>query len=131
MKTRISTTAAPLPAHGYSQGVRVGTLVQTSGQLGIEPTTHAVIPEDVAAQTTQALENVKAIVEAAGARFDDVITLRVYLTKRENFEAMNGAYRAFVSSNSETGIMPTRTTTFVTLSKEEFLVEIEGTAIVA
>ena len=86
-KTRVTTTAAPAPAHTFSQGVRKGPIVQVSGQGPVDPTTNEYLyPGDVAAQTTRTLENVKAIVEASGATFDDVVMLRVYLTKREDFD---------------------------------------------
>ena len=84
VKTRVSTDAAPAPAHTFSQGVRKGPFVQVSGQGPVDPVTGEYLhPGDVAAQTTRTLENVKAIVEASGATFDDVVMLRVYLTARE------------------------------------------------
>jgi reactive intermediate/imine deaminase len=130
-KTRISTTAAPAPAHTFSQGVRKGPFVQVSGQGPVDPTTNEYLfPGDVAAQTTRTLENVKAIVEASGATFDDVVMLRVYLTKREDFPIMNEAYGAFVSAHTTGDVLPSRTTVFTGLPREEMLVEIDGIAIV-
>lgn len=130
-KTRISTDAAPAPAHTFSQGVRKGPFVQVSGQGPVDPVTNEYLfPGDVAAQTTRTLENVKAIVEASGATFDDVVMLRVYLTKREDFATMNDAYGAFVEANTPSGVLPSRTTVFTGLPREEMLVEIDGIAIV-
>ena len=130
-KTRISTDAAPAPAHTFSQGVRKGPFVQVSGQGPVDPTTNEYLfPGDVAAQTTRTLENVKAIVEASGATFDDVVMLRVYLTKREDFPIMNDAYGAFVSAHTTGDVLPSRTTVFTGLPREEMLVEIDGIAIV-
>ncbi|MFJ2368890.1 RidA family protein [Microbacterium sp. NPDC087665] len=130
-KTRISTTAAPAPAHTFSQGVRKGPFVQVSGQGPVDPATNEYLfPGDVAAQTTRTLENVKAIVEASGATFDDVVMLRVYLTKREDFPIMNEAYGAFVSAHTTGDVLPSRTTVFTGLPREEMLVEIDGIAIV-
>lgn len=131
-KTRITTTSAPAPAHTFSQGVRKGPFVQVSGQGPVDPATNEYLfPGDVAAQTTRTLENVKAIVEASGATFDDVVMLRVYLTKREDFATMNEAYGEFVSAHTSSGVLPSRTTVFTGLPREEMLVEIDGIAIVA
>lgn len=129
-KTRVSTDAAPAPAHTFSQGVRKGPIVQVSGQGPVHPETNEYLfPGDVAAQTTRTLENVKAIVEASGATFDDVVMLRVYLTTRDDFATMNDAYGAFVSANTTSGVLPSRTTVFTGLPREEMLVEIDALAI--
>ncbi|KQU58072.1 reactive intermediate/imine deaminase [Rhodococcus sp. Leaf278] len=130
-KIEIRTTGAPAPAHTFSQGVRKGPFVQVSGQGPVDPATSEYLyPGDVAAQTTRTLENVKAIVEAGGATFDDVVMLRVYLTKREDFSIMNDAYGAFVSANTSGDVLPSRTTVFTGLPREEMLVEIDAVAIV-
>ncbi|OZF29536.1 RidA family protein [Rhodococcus sp. 14-2483-1-2] len=127
----IRTAGAPAPAHTFSQGVRKGPFVQVSGQGPVDPTTSEYLyPGDVAAQTTRTLENVKAIVEAGGATFDDVVMLRVYLTKREDFTIMNDAYGAFVSAHTSGDVLPSRTTVFTGLPREEMLVEIDAVAIV-
>ncbi|MCC2029567.1 RidA family protein [Microbacterium sp. YMB-B2] len=129
-KTRITTDAAPAPAHTFSQGVRKGPFVQVSGQGPVDPATNEYDFEgDVAAQTTRTLENVKAIVEASGATFDDVVMLRVYLTQRSDFAAMNDAYGAFVAAHTPSGVLPSRTTVFTGLPREEMLVEIDGIAV--
>ncbi|MBY4013364.1 RidA family protein [Rhodococcus fascians] len=130
-KIEIRTTGAPAPAHTFSQGVRKGPFVQVSGQGPVDPaTSEYLFPGDVAAQTTRTLENVKAIVEAGGATFDDVIMLRVYLTKREDFSIMNDAYGEFVSANTTGDVLPSRTTVFTGLPREEMLVEIDAIAVV-
>lgn len=130
-KTRVSTPDAPAPAHVFSQGVRKGPVVQVSGQGPVDPVTNEYLyQDDVAAQTTRTLENVRAIVEASGARFDDVVMLRVYLTKREDFPLMNEAYGAFVAAHTPSGVLPSRTTVFVELPRAEMLVEIDALAVV-
>ena len=129
-KVEIRTTGAPAPAHTFSQGVRKGPFVQVSGQGPVDPATSEYLyPGDVAAQTTRTLENVKAIVEAGGATFDDVVMLRVYLTKREDFSTMNDAYGQFVSAHTSGDVLPSRTTVFTGLPREEMLVEIDAVAI--
>jgi reactive intermediate/imine deaminase len=129
-KTAISTPDAPAPAHTFHQGVRKGPFVQVSGQGPVDPATgEYVFQGDVAAQTTRTLENVRAIVEAGGATFDDVVMLRVYLTKREDFPIMNEAYGEFVTEHCPGGVLPSRTTVFTGLPREEMLVEIDALAI--
>ncbi len=114
-----------------SQGVRKGPFVQVSGQGPVDPATNEYVFEgDVAAQTTRTLENVKAIVEASGATFDDVVMLRVYLTQRSDFAAMNDAYGAFVAAHTPSGVLPSRATVLTGLPREEMLVEIDGIAVV-
>ncbi|WP_062986750.1 RidA family protein [Nocardia anaemiae] len=131
-KIAIRTTDAPAPAHTFSQGVRKGPFVQVSGQGPVDPATNEYLfPGDVAAQTIRTLQNVKAIVEASGATFDDVVMLRVYLTKREDFAVMNDAYGDFVTANTTGGVLPSRTTVFTGLPREEMLVEIDAVAIVS
>ncbi len=130
-KIRLSTTDAPAPAHSFSQGVRRGPFVQVSGQGPVDPATNEYLHAgDVAAQTTRTLQNVEAILAAAGAGFDDVMMLRVYLTKREDFSVMNDAYADFVMPRTTTGVLPSRTTVFTGLPREEMLVEIDALAIV-
>ena len=124
---RIVTDRAPAPLPQFSQGVRKGPLFSVSGQGGADPVTGEFAPE-VAAQTTQALENVRAILVAGGASFDDVVMLRVYLTTRDHFPAMNGAYDAFVAEHVPGGILPARTTVFVALPLPQMLVEIDALA---
>ena len=111
--------------------MRKGPFVQVSGQGPVDPkTSEYLYPGDVAAQTTRTLENVRAIVEASGATFDDVVMLRVYLTKREDFAVMNDAYGEFVQKYTSGDVLPSRTTVFTGLPREEMLVEIDAVAIV-
>jgi reactive intermediate/imine deaminase len=129
-KTRISTDAAPAPAHTFSQGIRKGNLVQVSGQGPVDPQTNEYLhPGDVVRQTERTLANVAAILDAAGASFEDVVMLRVYLTKREDFGPMNDAYGAFVTARVPSGVLPARTTVFTGLPREEMLVEIDALAV--
>lgn len=126
-KSRLETPLAPPPLPVFSQGVRIGGVVQVSGQGGA--TVDGVFPDDVAAQTTQTLHNVRAILEAAGASFDDVLMLRCYLTTRDDFPAFNAAYAEFMTQRVGSGILPARTTVFVGLPLPEMLVEIDALAV--
>ncbi|MBF6127513.1 RidA family protein [Nocardia brasiliensis] len=130
-KIAVRTTDAPAPAHTFSQGVRKGPFVQVSGQGPVDPVSNEYLfPGDVAAQTIRTLQNVKAIIDASGATFDDVVMLRVYLTTRDDFAAMNEAYGEFVTANTTGDVLPSRTTVFTGLPRAEMLVEIDAIAIV-
>lgn len=132
MKQSVVTPKAPAAPAFFSQGVQAGPVVQISGQGPQDPTTgEYVFAGDVAAQTTRALENIRAIVEASDARFDDVVSLRVYLTDRSSFADMNGAYETFVTENCPSGVFPARTTVFVGLPNPAMLVEIDALAVLA
>lgn len=131
-RTALVTTDAPAPAHTFSQGVKRGPFVQVSGQGPVDPaTSEYLFPGDVAAQTVRTLQNVEAILAAGGATFDDVMMLRVYLTKREDFALMNDAYGEFIASRVASGVLPARTTVFTGLPRAEMLVEIDAIAVLA
>ena len=106
-KTVVTTDRAPAPASVFSQGVRKDGLLQVSGQGAVDPATNRYIGEgDVREQTRRTLENVRAVLEAGGASMEDVVMLRVYLTKREDFAAMNAAYGDFVQQHVPSGTSP-------------------------
>jgi reactive intermediate/imine deaminase len=126
----ITTTEAPAPAHTFSQGVRRGPFLQVSGQGPVDPETNEYLhPGDVKAQTVRTLRNVEAVLAAGGAGFDDVMMLRVYLTTRDDFAAMNEAYGEFLSTRVPSGVLPARTTVFTGLPRAEMLVEIDAFAV--
>ena len=128
-KIALSTAEAPAPAPVLSQGVRRGPILQVSGQGPGDPASGTYLhPGDVAAQTTRTLANVEAVLAAGGASFEDVIMLRVYLTTRDDFEAMNEAYGEVLAGLC--AVLPARTTVFVGLPREEMLVEIDALAVV-
>lgn len=131
-RTALTTDQAPAPAHTFSQGVRAGNIVQVSGQGPVDPASNEyVFPDDVAAQTTRTLQNVEAILEAGGASLADVVMLRVYLTTRDDFAAMNDAYGAFLAERlGDDAVLPSRTTVMVGLPRPEMLVEIDALAVV-
>ncbi len=131
-KEIVFTPDAPAPAHVFSQGIKKGGLFQVSGQGPMDPVTNTYIGEgDVRVQTRRTLENVKAILAAGGSSVEDVIMFRVYLTKREDFPAMNEVYGEFVQENCPSGQLPSRTTVFVDLPHAVMLVEIDALAVTA
>ena len=131
-KTVISTTDAPAPMPVFSQGVRKGNILQVSGQGSVDPASgEFVFTGDVKAQTTRVLQNIEAILQAGGASIDDVLMLRVYLTTRDDFAAMNEAYAEFVTTRTPSGILPSRTTVFTGLPLPDMLVEIDALAVLS
>jgi reactive intermediate/imine deaminase len=131
-RSALTTSDAPAAAHSFSQGVRAGNVVQVSGQGPVDPASGEYLhPGDVAAQVERTLLNVEAVLAAGGATFDDVVMLRVYLTTRDHFAAMNEAYEAFVTRRVRHGVLPARTTVMVGLPREEMLVEVDALAVVA
>ncbi len=96
MSQRIATEKAPAAIGPYSQGMVCGTLLFTSGQIPVEPSTKAV-PDDVAAQARQSLENVKAVVEAGGSSMDRVVKTTVFLADMGDFAAVNQVYSTYVA----------------------------------
>jgi reactive intermediate/imine deaminase len=131
-KTAVSTTDAPPPMPVFSQGVRKGNILQVSGQGSVDPASgDFVFAGDVKGQTTRVLQNIEAILKAGGASIDDVVMLRVYLTERDNFAAMNEAYDEFVSTRTPSGVLPSRTTVFTGLPLPDMLVEIDALAVLS
>jgi 2-iminobutanoate/2-iminopropanoate deaminase len=128
-KSPIRTVHAP-PATSVPQGVRKGSILQVSGQGAVDLVTGEYVGAgDVKAQTRQTLENVRAVLEAGGASFEDVMMLRVYLTTREHFPLMNEVYGDFVAEHVPSGVLPARTTVFPGLPHELMLVEIDALAV--
>jgi reactive intermediate/imine deaminase len=131
-KSAVSTTDAPPPMPVFSQGVRKGNILQVSGQGSVDPASgEFVFAGDVKGQTTRVLQNIEAILKAGGAGIDDVVMLRVYLTQREDFAAMNEAYADFVSTRTPSGVLPSRTTVFTGLPLPDMLVEIDALAVLS
>ncbi len=120
----IRTASAPAALGPYSQGVVAGGLVFTAGQLGLVPGDKA-LPEGVEAQTRQALENIRAIVEAAGSDLSRVVKTTVFLQTMDDFAAMNAVYAGFFVSDP-----PARSTVQVARLPMGALVEIEAVALI-
>lgn len=119
-KTVISTTNAPAAIGPYSQGVRVGNLLYTSGQLALDPATGSFVEGGIAEQTRQALTNVKAILNEAGTNMGSVIKTTVFLKDMDDFAAMNAVYAEFFSEP-----YPARSAVQVAKLPKDGLVEIE------
>jgi reactive intermediate/imine deaminase len=88
-KQIISTTDAPAAIGTYSQAVRVGNTIWVSGQIPLDPRTKELVTGDVETQIRQVFDNLKAIVVAAGATFDDVVKANIYLADLSHFALVN------------------------------------------
>lgn len=122
-KHAVRTSEAPAPAATYSQGLRTGDLVQVAGQGPADPTTGQFVAGGIAEQTRRTLRNVDAVLSAAGATFSDVVMVRAYLARGEDFAGFDAAYSDFVSEP-----YPARTTVYVGLP-EGMLVEVDVLAV--
>jgi 2-iminobutanoate/2-iminopropanoate deaminase len=125
MKEIISSAHAPAAIGPYSQGVQIGELVFTSGQLPIDIST-GTFPEGIAAQTKQSLENIKAILAEAGIGMDRIVKTTVFLSDMNNFGAMNEVYATFFPEGS----YPSRSAVEVARLPKDALIEIEAIAAV-
>ncbi len=123
MKTVISTKNAPSAIGPYSQGIKSGNLIITSGQLPINPAT-GTFPSSIEEQTRQALENCKAVLLEAHASMDNVIKTTVFLSDMNNFAAMNSVYATFFEESC-----PARSAVEVSRLPKDALVEIECIAV--
>lgn len=115
----IHTENAPAAVGPYSQAVRTGNLLLTSGQLGLVPETGA-LPEGVAAQAKQSLENIGAILAEAGFAKTDVVKTTVFIRNMSDFGTVNEIYAAFFGSHK-----PARSCVEVSALPKGGLVEIE------
>ncbi len=127
-KSRISTSAAPGAIGPYSQAVRIGNFVYTSGQVALDPASGAIVPGGIAEQTTRAIENLKAVLAAAGTDLSKVVKTIVFLKDMNDFTAMNAVYARYLAP--EGVIPPARSTVEVARLPKDGLVEIEVIATV-
>ncbi|WP_336001030.1 Rid family detoxifying hydrolase [Halorientalis halophila] len=95
MKRTVSTDAAPAAVGAYSQATATDSLVFTAGQIPLTPDGELLDEESITVQTEQALDNVRAILDEAGAGMDDVLKVTVYLADIDDFEAMNETYATY------------------------------------
>lgn len=99
MKKIIETANAPKAIGPYSQAVAHNGLVYVSGQIPLDPSTNNLLDGDIAVQTAQVLENLKAILEAAGSSLDRVLKTTVYLRDMNEFPQMNEVYARYFTAN--------------------------------
>ena len=121
MKNVISTTNAPAAIGPYSQAIDCGTFVVTSGQVPFDPATGVLVEGDITVQTRQVLNNIKAVLAAAGLTMDNVVKTTVFLQNMGDFAAMNAVYAEFFTE----GQYPARSAVEVAALPKGALVEIE------
>ncbi|MGD2144560.1 MAG: RidA family protein [Anaerolineae bacterium] len=122
-KEVILTDGAPAAVGPYSQGVRLGDLVFTAGQLGVVPGTKDFAGPDIESQTRQAMENLKAVLEASGSCLQHVVKCTVFLQDIEDFSRMNEVYAQFFEESP-----PARSAVQVAALPLDGRVEIEAVA---
>ncbi|MBK7074398.1 MAG: reactive intermediate/imine deaminase [Myxococcales bacterium] len=120
----IATPAAPAAIGPYSQAIRAGNLVFTSGQIPLDPTTGQMVTGDLAAETRRVLDNLAAVLAAAGVGFADVVKTTIFLTDMGDFAAVNALYAERFS-----GAPPARSTVQVARLPKDARVEIEMIAV--
>jgi len=92
MKKIITTKHAPTPIGPYSQAVLSGNTLYTSGQIALHPETGELVLDDISTETKQVMENMKAVLEAAGMTFENVIKSSIFISDMNNFGAINTVY---------------------------------------
>lgn len=125
-KQAVVTSGAPAAIGPYSQAVRVGGLLFTSGQIALDPATGAMLEGGIEDQTVRVCENLKAVLEAAGVGFAQVVKTTVFLKNMGDFAAMNAVYGRYFAP--EGAVAPARSTVEVARLPKDALVEIEVVA---
>jgi 2-iminobutanoate/2-iminopropanoate deaminase len=122
-KTAIHTAEAPAAIGPYSQAIRVSNMVFTSGQVAIDPSTGQLVAGGIEAQTHRVLQNLRAVLTAAGLDFSRVVKTTVFLKEMGHFGAMNAVYSEYLQTKK--GPPPARSTVEVARLPKDALVEIE------
>ena len=124
-RTIIQTDKAPAAIGPYAQANRIGDLVFTSGQIPLDPATGALSGDNISEQTERVLENLKAVIEAAGTDLSHVIKTTVFLADMNDFVKMNEVYSRYFCGDK----LPSRSAVQVAALPKGALVEIEAIAI--
>jgi 2-iminobutanoate/2-iminopropanoate deaminase len=119
----IATSQAPAAAGPYSQAVRAGDYLFFSGQIPLDPASGRVVGQDAEAQVRQVLQNIGAVLSAAGLGFDKVVKTTVFLVDMADFEVINRVYAGYFGD-----LAPARSTVQVAALPKKVLIEIEGIA---
>jgi 2-iminobutanoate/2-iminopropanoate deaminase len=120
VKEIISTDKGPKAIGPYSQAVKANGLIFTAGQVAFDPATGQLVEGDVTRQTVRVMENLKAIVEAAGSSLDRALKATVYLKDMNDFAAMNEVYGRYFPAN-----FPARSTVEAARLPRDVRVEID------
>lgn len=120
MKTIVRSDNAPAPVGPYSQAVKVGDLLFCSGQIAIDPKANQMLEADVQTQAKQVMENIGAVLGAAGGHYRDICKTTIFLTNMGDFAAVNEVYSQYFTQDP-----PARSTVEVSALPKNALVEIE------
>ena len=123
--TPIVPKGSPPPLAPYSPGTKAGNTIYVAGTLAIDSDGNTVGPGDVKAQTEQVIQNIKAVLEAAGAGLQDVVMNHIFVTDFANYAAVNEVYETYFGESK-----PARYCVKADLVKPEFLVEIASVAVI-
>ena len=124
-KEIIKTAKAPEAIGPYSQAVRAGSMIYTSGQIPIKPETGEVVQGDISKQTEQVLNNLKAVLEAGGSSLEKVLKTTVFLKDMGDFAAMNAVYAKYFADRQ-----PARSAIQVAKLPKDVGIEIEAVALI-
>lgn len=122
-KETVFTNKAPEAIGPYSQAIKIGSLVFTSGQIPLDPVTGKLISDDIADQTSQVLKNLEEVLKAAGSSLHKVIKTTIFIQNMEEFGLVNEVYGRFFSENP-----PARSTVEVSRLPKDVKIEIEAIA---
>jgi 2-iminobutanoate/2-iminopropanoate deaminase len=121
MATQYINVGTGIPGIPFSNGTKAGDYIFVSGQIGHVDSKGNKL-EGIEAQTRQAMENIKAVLKAAGASFDNLVKTTIFLTNRNDFAKMNEVYRSYFTKN-----FPARSTFIISgMALPEMLIEIES-----
>lgn len=120
MKQIIHTHEAPAPIGPYSQAVRMGDTVYTSGQIAIDPETGLLMQGNISEETHQVMRNMQAVLQAAGLGFEHVLKSTIFITNMDDFAAINEVYGSYFDSETA----PARETVQVARLPKDVRVEI-------
>ena len=121
----ISTTKAPAAIGPYSQAVKVGGFIYTSGAIPVDPANGEVVAGGVVEQAKQALTNLKEVLEASGSSLDKVVKTTVFIKNMNDFATINEVYKEYFTKN-----YPARSCVEVVRLPKDVLIEIECVAVV-
>ena len=123
MRQAISSDGAPKAIGPYSQAIRAGQLLFLSGQVPLDPATGQLVGGDIAAQTRRVMDNLGAVLNAAGLSFADVVRTTIFLADINDFAAVNEVYGSYFSAPA-----PARATVQVARLPKDARVEIDAVA---
>ena len=100
MKKIIYTPNAPAPIGPYNQGVLIGNTLYTSGQIALHPETMELVMENITIETTQVMENMKAVLIAANVTFENVVKSTIFITDMNDFAVINAVYGSYFNEKT-------------------------------